>query len=480
MVKIAFRPNDNVVESIVSKRVEKNLNPFLDFQPLVEQTQATGDYIKVKDIIGLENCAYVLHNWYTCTSSKNGLLIIGPTGCGKTTLVESYCKENGILLYSVKTSETTKTKKDLLRDIFSFSEYSSTSFFIKRQNNDKKLILIDEYQNGQSDLLSITDIHNLHLLRSEKSRIQHKKELKLFLNDLDCPFTIPPILIISSDSKGSKLSELKKLHEVYYINEIPFYTIKTWINSFKLPFSETVLIEIIKKCKSDKRIILNTLNFLKDKNQGVEKFITTFYKDTQHGMFDFLSILFENPNITDIFKIYETDGFMISNLVHENYLEYTDDMDLIANAADAISIGETLFSDTYESSRTFIPDAHCLHSLYIPSFYCKGDKINKNIRTCCINNRYNIYLNNLKIIAKINSLSIFDILYIKKFLNHSLVKTKILTVDQELFLKNIIGSTDIEKLELIYKHFSEFGIKEAKTKNFTLKFKEKIKKIILT
>ena len=155
-------------------------------------------------------------------------------------------------------------------------------------------------------------------------------------------------------------------------------------------------------------------------------------------------------------------------------------MDLIANAADAISIGETLFSDTYESSRTFIPDAHCLHSLYIPSFYCKGDKINKNIRTCCINNRYNIYLNNLKIIAKINSLSIFDILYIKKFLNHSLVKTKILTVDQELFLKNIIGSTDIEKLELIYKHFSEFGIKEAKTKNFTLKFKEKIKKIILT
>ena len=43
----------------------------------------------------------------------------------------------------------------------------------------------------------------------------------------------------------------------------------------------------------------------------------------------------------------------------------------------------------------------------------------------------------------------------------------------------------MEKLELIYKHFSEFKfsefkesiVKETKTKNFTLKFKEKLKNL---
>ena len=73
------------------------------------------------------------------------------------------------------------------------------------------------------------------------------------------------------------------------------------------------------------------------------------------------------------------DGFSLSNLVHENYLEYNEDIHAIAQSAEAISFGETIFSDTYESSRTFLPDAHCLHSLCIPGYYSKSNKINKNL-----------------------------------------------------------------------------------------------------
>ena len=51
-----------------------------------------------------------LNEWYTKEKLKM-LLIIGPVGCGKTSLVELYCKENSIQLYSVKASETIKTKK---------------------------------------------------------------------------------------------------------------------------------------------------------------------------------------------------------------------------------------------------------------------------------------------------------------------------------------------------------------------------------
>ena len=89
-----------------------------------------------------------------------------------------------------------------------------------------------------------------------------------------------------------------------------------------------------------------------------------------------------------------------------------------------------------------------------------------------------------KIIAASNyRLNTFDILYIKKFLNQELIKTKNITVNQEQYLKTLLGifHGDIEKLELIYKYFSEFKDltgKETKTKNFTLKFKEKLNKLL--
>jgi adenine-specific DNA methylase len=78
-----------------------------------------------------------------------------------------------------------------------------------------------------------------------------------------------------------------------------------------------------------------------------------------------------------------------------------------------------------------------------------------------------------------NKLTIFDILYIKKFLNQNLIKSKQLTVNQEEYLKSIIASVkSTEKLELIYKHFSDFSSRELKTKNFTIKFKDKLKYLI--
>lgn len=488
MVKLLFKPTETThfAESVISKKKEQNLHPFSEVESFITSTENT--FLKVKDIIGLENCAYVLNNWYNNDNSKI-LLIIGPTGCGKTTLIESYCRENSIQLYSVKPSDSIKTKKDLLKNIFTFSECSSSSFFVKRQNVNKKLIFFDEYQNGANHLLTISDINNLHLLRNQKSREENKKELKVFLNELECPFTIPPIIIIGADSKGSKLCDIKKNHNVYYINQIPSYIIKSWINK-TCSFDENILNEIITRCKSDKRLILNTINFIsKNCTTQFNNFIESFYKDEDITIFNFLDSIFSiDQKIDDIFKIYETDGFMLGNLIHENYIDYNSDIDLIANSAESISMGETLFSDTYESNKSFIPELHCLHSVYMPSFYLKSDKLNKNIRTSCINNRYNIFLNNKKILAKINNkhgefiknfmLDIFDIFTIKKILTHSLVKSKIINEHQEDFLKNLLSNTGtLEKMELIYKHFSEFNSKETKTKNFTLKFKEKLKKL---
>jgi len=496
MVKLIFNPkqtsNCEVLESKVSKK--KSLNPFHDTFNEVTLPEVKVDTLSpqsTKDLIGLDNCAYVLNDWYIRNTeptkntepakNKSLLLIVGPVGCGKTSLIELYCKENSIQLYSVKTSE--KPKKDILREMISFVQYSTTNFFTKSKNETKKLIFIDEYQNSIGDNLSITDINTLMLFHNKK---ENKKELSVLLNgicDINSNFTLPPIVIVSADSKGSKLSDLKKIHEVYYINEIPPMAIKVWVKSLNNSIPDNILMEIIQKCKSDKRILLNLLN-LTDKSST---FIETFYKDCDLNIFDCIKLLFdglEPISLDDIFKIYDTDGFLLPQLVHENYLDYNQDIFAVANSAESISRAETIFSDTYESSKTFLPDAHCLHALCIPSYHSKDPKINKNIRTSCINNRYNVYLNNRKNINKINEsasciLDFEEIFYIKKFLNHDLIKQKQLNQGQEAFLKNIIGSLkSTEKMELIYKHFSDFNGKELKTKNFTIKFKEKISLLI--
>jgi hypothetical protein len=462
MVKLAFKPTDQVeITSKVSKKVELNLNPFNDNDHVldVKDDATTEGPQTTKELIGLENCHYTLKKWYKPDAKL--LLIIGPTGCGKTKLIELFCKENDILLHSVKVSES-KTKKDILKDIETFKGYN-INFFTNKFS--KKLVLIDEYQNGQNELC-ISDINEITL----------------------------PVVVISSDSKGSKLSELKKNNEVYYINEIPFYQLKSWINTFAKDLPEEKINKLIKNSKSDKRLILNTVNFLK-KSDNISFNPNDFYKDTDINVFEYINNLFDNvepPEISEMFRIYETDGYLLASLIQENYLDYNNSIDNIAKSAESISLGETIFSDTYESNKSFLPEYHFISSMAIPSYYSRNDyKTNKcTIRTSTINNRFNIYLNNKKILDRINLneervINIEEFYYIKKFISRDIIKSKVLTENQLGFLKNVMGTwktSKIEKLELIYKHLNDFkesqGIKEVKTKNFTIKFKEKLNKLI--
>lgn len=415
----------------------------------------------------MENCHFVLQQWYSNSIQKNdkSLLIIGPTGCGKTTLIELFCKQQEIRLLNLKINDN-KTKKQLIKEIEYFVDYSCEFFF--KSEKVKKLILIDEYQNASNDILSTTDIIEL-------------KEKGI------------PIVIISSDSKGSKLSEFKKNCEVYYINEIPALTLRKWITSLKVHLTESQIKYLIENCKSDKRMILNVLHFINIPHFDIESFLKNYHKDIDINIFEFTKKLFDDLdciNIDDIFRMYDNDGFIVSNLVHENYLDYNQDIHAIAKASDSISSGEIFFSDTYESNRSFLPDAHCINAIVIPSFFSKSMNNQKGlVRSSIINNRFNIYLGNKINISKINGtnfnkLDIFDIYTIKSILNQELIKSKIQQPNKIEFVKNVLGtlknpscmeSKELERLEMIYKHFSTFKEDNLKTKSFTIKFKEKLK-----
>jgi len=477
MVKLIFNPKNEtnfvVAKSLSSKKIEINFNPFSKInENKIEETisstsssiggtfQRYGEPITCTNLIGLNNCHFVLQQWFN--QSNKSFLMIGPTGCGKTKLVNLFCTENNIKLLNIKLNDN-KTKRDLLKDIEVFIEYNQ--IFLK--NNQKKLLLIDEYQNGLNDIFSITDIISIN-----------EKYVKFI-----------KVLVISSDSKGTKLNDLKKVSETYYINEIPKGLIKNWIVSLKTDLTEKQIEYLTENCGSDKRLILNILELNNNVNFNLDNFLKDYYKDNDKNIFEYIKKLFdqtENVNLNEIFKVYDNEGFLLANLVHENYLDYNQDIHSIALAADAVSYGEILFSDTYESSKSFLPDLHCLNSIIIPSYYSKSQTNFKGtVRSSVINNRYNILLNNKKIISKINEnlyknvLDIYDIYTIKKVLNQELIKSKTVLPLKIEFIKNVLKNLNgqIDRLELIYKHFNEFKEitgKEIKTKNFTLKFKEKL------
>ena len=283
---------------------------------------------------------------------------------------------------------------------------------------------------------------------------------------------------------------MKKVCEIYYINEIPKGLIKSWIISLKTNLSQSQIEYLTDNCQSDKRLILNALDLLKsstDFNFNLDTFLKNYGKDNDINHFEYIKKIFDKTeNNYDLFKIYDNDGFILSNLVHENYLDYNQDIHSIANAAESISYGEILFLDTYESNKSFLPDLHCLHSIIIPGYYSKSQTNLKGlVRSSVINNRFNILLNNRKIIDKINKLDklvdIYDIYIIKKNLNQELIKGKSVNISLKIeFIQNVLKhlNNEIDRLELIYKHFNDFKEitgKEVKTKNFTLKFKEKLK-----
>jgi hypothetical protein len=295
---------------------------------------------------------------------------------------------------------------------------------------------------------------------------------------------MPPIIVISSDSKGSKLGDLKKVSEIHYINQINKSVIKSFITK-QFSINERVLDSLIDNSKSDIRLLLNNINFISNGTCADLDYTKLFYKDDDVNIFEFIDKIFDNIEpikIEEVFKIYDTDGYLIANLIQENYLDYSNDIESISKSADAISFGDTVFADLYDSNKNFTPELHCSYSLYIPSYYSRSD-IKKNkvtVRTSVNNNRWNILLNNKKLIAKIG-LPIYDILFFKMFIKNTLIKSKVFNNNQIEYLRNIINIFDdnhIDRLELIYKHFGNFTEVQNKTKNFTIKFKEKLLSLI--
>jgi hypothetical protein len=63
----------------------------------------------------------------------------------------------------------------------------------------------------------------------------------------------------------------------------------------------------------------------------------------------------------------------LTRSIKDDYIDYSDDISELADAAESISLGETIYSDMYDSTKIFIPEVHCASSLYIPSYFARSE-----------------------------------------------------------------------------------------------------------
>jgi replication factor C large subunit len=209
----------------------------------------------LREIVGQKDLILKIDEWLKKWKPGKALLIYGPTGTGKSLIINLVAKERNFSLFELNSSDE-RSASYIKEKILPAAKEGSLF--------KKRLILIDEVDSfGQADRGGITEIINV------------------------IKQSATPIILIASDAYDSKLRTLRNYCELYKVRRIPKNLIEKKLleiaSKEKLKIDAETIKRIASSADGDIRSAINdmvysTISIERDKEENIFEVLNTVFK----------------------------------------------------------------------------------------------------------------------------------------------------------------------------------------------------------
>lgn len=320
---------------------------------------------------------------------KGNLLITGPHGCGKSTIISILLKEYNYNVISLNMLDP-KVKIDV--DLISKLSTNQES-----DDNKNQILLIDELES----VITLNDKNGVFNIIKDNN---YKRWM--------------PIIIITNNQHNKQLNEAKK-----YSNEVKIFPpyqseIVKWVNDIckkeNINIEYNLINKFVEYCQSDMRKILIQLDELKinyGSNKITPDIMDNFMSIMKRKDLDFDLYKATNKMLTDYkdmdtcLELYETEKVLMPLMIHENYHKFIKESEY-SKLLDNLSIGDILENYIYGEQNWDLLELHGIISCCIPSYlinkYSNGKKSGTLVFAADLN-RTSVKKMNKKNITKTNN-----------------------------------------------------------------------------
>lgn len=255
--------------------------------------------------IGFEKYIDFLNNWNLNNQNKT-LLLTGPDGCGKTSLVQTFFKQKNYNIYNFNSNNFTN-KANINKVIMQILYSKKISSILQNKKDD--IIIIDEVKgiiNNKGTLSEITDLI---------------KEINLKKMNVK-------LVVIIDNSIIRKFNSIMNYLTLLEMNMPDNIIITEVVRRSSLKLTDTTLNYLIDISRNNLKKITNIVTLLKESNQKsnveIKKILKLFKNKTKRD--DLYSIvnklITKDLSLNSIYSYYNNEKTLLCLMLHQNYLKY--------------------------------------------------------------------------------------------------------------------------------------------------------------